>query len=131
MRISEAARLLGVSDDSVRRWIGQGVLAGSEDSSGRKIVDGAELARFVRSRGDSLPAPKGPATSARNRFVGLVTRVTSDTVMSQVELQCGPYRVVSLLSTEAVEELGLAEGSTATASIKATQVVVEAAKSAN
>ena len=124
MRISEAAHLLGVSDDTLRRWVSAGELVASTDDSGRKIIQGDDLARFARERSTSLPAPPGNS-SARNRFTGLVTQVTSDTVMSQVELQCGPYRVVSLMSTEAVRELGLEPGMLAAASIKATHVVVD------
>lgn len=124
IRISEAAELLGVSDDTLRRWITAGELNATTDESGRKVLEGAELAGFARERRTSLPAPPG-MSSARNRFTGLITEVTSDTVMSQVELQCGPYRVVSLMSTEAVRELGLEPGVLATASIKATHVVVD------
>lgn len=124
-RVSEAAQLLGVSDDTVRRWIAHGQLETITDAPGRKRIDGAHLAEFARSRSAAFPSPQGASSSARNRFVGLVTRVTSDPVMSQVDLQCGPYRVSSLMSTEAVEELELAVGVVATATIKATQVVVE------
>ncbi|WP_146339923.1 molybdopterin-binding protein [Nesterenkonia sp. NBAIMH1] len=124
IRISDAAQFLGVSDDTLRRWISAGDLAAQTDDAGRKVVDGAELARFSRRRSAQLPHPEG-ASSARNRFVGLVTQVTSDAVLSQVELQCGPYRVVSLISTEAVRDLGLEPGVVATASMKATNVSVE------
>lgn len=125
-RISQAAGLLGVSDDTVRRWIDSGRLARRPDVSPIE-VDGAELARFAQELGAD-PGSGGRTsggTSARNRLTGLVTNVTSDTVMAQVELQCGPFRVVSLLSAEAVEELGLAPGVLAVASIKATNVVVD------
>lgn len=127
LRISEAAGLLGVSDDTVRRWIEAGRLTASPDPAGRKVVDGADLARFA----EELHADSGPdgshdrRRSARNRFTGLVTRVLSDPVMSQVELQCGPYRVVALISTEAVRDLGLEPGSLATALVKATNVTIE------
>lgn len=127
LRISEAARLLGVSDDTLRRWIEAGRLAATPDPAGRKVVDGAELARFAEELHADV-APDGGhdrRRSARNRFTGLVTRVLSDRVMSQVELQCGPYRVVALISTEAVRELGLEPGSLATALVKATNVTVE------
>lgn len=124
MRITDAAGLLGVSDDTLRRWVASGELAAHTDEAGRKVVDGAELAHFARERRAQMPAPGG-ASSARNRFVGLVTAVASDPVMSQVELQCGPYRVVSLMSTEAVRDLGLEPGVVSTASIKATNVVID------
>ncbi|MGD8214137.1 TOBE domain-containing protein [Aestuariimicrobium sp. Y1814] len=122
IRISYAADLLGVSDDTVRRWIDQGQLTAFPDDSGRQVIDGAELAHFAQERANS-ERPHG--TSARNAFTGLVTKVVSDQVMSSVELQCGPYRVMALVSTEAVKDLGLAPGSIATARIKATNVVVD------
>jgi molybdopterin-binding protein len=124
-RISQAAQLLGVSDDTVRRWIEGGALESGMDDSGRMVVDGAELAAFARSHAGAAPDPSGVGRSARNRFVGLVTAVTTDTVMAQVELQCGPHRVVSLISSEAVRELGLQVGSLAVAVVKATTVIVE------
>jgi len=126
IRIKDAAVYLGVSDDTLRRWIDNGVLASERDEAGRAVVDGLELAHLAR-RNAVLPAdPSEIGRSARNRFVGLVTEVISDTVMSQVELQCGPHRVVSLMSTEAVRELGLEPGSVAVAVVKATTVIVEA-----
>ena len=124
-RIADAARLLGVSDDTVRRWTDGGTLAVSTDASGRKVIAGADLAEFARTQAHATPDPSEVGRSARNRFVGLVTGIRSDTVMSQVELQCGPHRVVSLMSTEAVEELGLEIGSLAVAVIKASHIIVE------
>ncbi|HEY2165888.1 MAG TPA: TOBE domain-containing protein [Jatrophihabitantaceae bacterium] len=125
-RLREAAELLGVSDDTVRRWADSGRLQTSVDDAGRRVVDGAELASFAEQVATPQPQTRSVAReSARNRFVGLVTRVTKDTVMAQVELQCGPYRVVSLMSREAAEELHLKPGARAIASIKSTNVVVE------
>ncbi|MFZ0529842.1 MAG: TOBE domain-containing protein [Propionicimonas sp.] len=127
VRISEAAALLGVSDDTVRRWIEQGRLEVGLDPAGVQAVEGAALAQLLaQSAGalDRLDDGLGHR-SARNHFTGIVTRVISDPVMSQVELQCGPFRVVSLISTEAVRELELAPGSVATAVVKATNVSVE------
>jgi molybdopterin-binding protein len=124
-RFSEAARLLGVSDDTVRRWVDGGLLGSGVDSAGRKVVDGAELARFAKAQATSVADPSEVGRSARNRFVGLVTEVVVDRVMAQVEIQCGPHRVVSLMSSEAVRELGLAPGVLAVAVIKSTLVVVE------
>ncbi|MFO7190823.1 MULTISPECIES: helix-turn-helix transcriptional regulator [Thermocrispum] len=124
-RISEAAQLLGVSDDTVRRWVKAGELTASTDAAGRAVVDGAELAAKARAYAAEVADPSAVNRSARNRFVGLVTDVVSDTVMAQVELQCGPHRVVSLMSSEAVRELGLRPGSLAVAVVKATTVVVE------
>src|SRR3954453_402493 len=91
-RIADAARLLGVSDDTVRRWIDAGTLSVQVDRSTRKGVDGAELAAFARRQASVPPDPAGVHSSARNRLVGLVTAVTSDRVMAQVEMQCGPHR---------------------------------------
>lgn len=126
IRIKDAALYLGVSDDTVRRWIDSGVLSSQQDGSGRTVVDGLELAHLAKQNA-VLPAdPSGVAGSARNRFVGLVTDIVTDKVMAQVELQCGPHRVVSLISSEAVRELGLELGSVAVAVIKATNVMVEA-----
>lgn len=127
VRISDAARFLGVSDDTVRRWISAGTLSATTDASGRKVVEGRELADFSR-RQASAPEPAGPPISARNRFVGLVTAITADRVMAQVELQCGPFRVVSLLSSEAVADLGLEVGSVAVAVIKSTNVIIDTPK---
>jgi len=124
-RISEAARLLGVSDDTVRRWIEARALSVRVDGSNRKVVDGAELAAFARDQATVPPDPSGVRRSARNRLVGLVTAVVTDRVMAQVEMQCGPHRIVSLMSSEAVRELGLEPGVLAVAVIKSTTVVVE------
>lgn len=125
IRIREAAGFLGVSDDTVRRWIDNEVLPATTDAAGRMVVDGVDLARLATEHAAVPTDPSGTASSARNRFVGLVTRVVSDPVMSQVEMQCGPHRVVSLMSTEAVRELGLVPGSVAVAVVKATTVIVE------
>ncbi len=124
-RISEAAGLLGVSDDTVRRLVDTGQLTAINDASGRKSVGGAELAEYARRTAHATNDPSGIGRSARNRFVGLVTKITADTVMAQVEMQCGPHRVVSLMSSEAVTELGLEVGSLAVAVVKATTVIVE------
>jgi molybdopterin-binding protein len=126
LRIRQAAELLGVSDDTVRRWIDQGTLSATQDASGRKVIAGDVLAKFLRSNAPPLPRnPLGVGSSARNRFVGLVTNVITDKVMTHVEMQCGPYTVVSLMSTEAARELKLAPGSIAVAVVKATNVIVE------
>ena len=123
--MSEAAELLGVSDDTVRRWVRAGQLNSGADSAGRKVIDGAELAEFARHQSARPDDPTEVGRSARNRLVGLVTDVIMDKVMAQVELQCGPHRVVSLMSSEAVRELGLRPGVLAVAVVKATQVIVE------
>lgn len=125
IRVKDAAALLGVSDDTVRRWIDQGELTASTDGSNVTVVDGQQLAALAQKQAKPAEDPLGVESSARNRFVGLVTKVVSDKVMSQVEMQCGPYRVVSLMSTEAVEELGLEPGVVSVAVIKSTHVVIE------
>lgn len=126
IRIKDAATFLGVSDDTVRRWIEGGLLPVELDASKRKVIDGRALAEFAQSQATPPPDPSSVQTSARNRLVGLVTKVTSDKVMSQVEMQCGPFRIVSLMSTEAVRDLGLEPGVVAVAVVKATTVIVEA-----
>ena len=125
IRIKDAASYLGVSDDTVRRWIDQGVVESGKDDSGRAVIDGLALASLAREHAVLPDDPSGIGRSARNRFVGLVTDIVMDTVMAQVELQCGPHRVVSLMSSEAVRELGLELGSVAVAVVKATTVIVE------
>jgi molybdopterin-binding protein len=125
LRIRDAASLLGVSDDTVRRWVDSGALPNQTDEHNRMVIAGRALAEFAKAQATPPPDPSAVGRSARNRFVGLVTEVISDTVMSQVELQCGPYRVVSLMSTEAVRELQLEPGKVAVAVIKATTVIVE------
>lgn len=124
VRISEAAELLGVSDDTVRRWVDSGRLPGRRADHGRLVVEGSDLAVLAIELA-TVPAPGAVASeSARNRFRGIVTRVVRDTVMAQVELQAGPFRLVSLMSREAADELGLEPGVVAVASVKATNVVV-------
>src|SRR5882757_7559947 len=124
LRITEAAALLGVSDDTVRRWIEQGRLPSVQDG-GRMAVDGRELASFAQQLAETPEPGNTTAASARNRMRGIVTRVVKDGVMAQVEMQAGPFRVVSLMSREAADELNLEPGVLAVASIKSTHVVVE------
>jgi molybdopterin-binding protein len=121
--ISEAAALLGVSSDTVRRWVDAGRLAAERDEHGHRRVRGAELAAFARTQIEAESA--AGHSSARNRFRGIVTEVIRDAVMAQVELAAGPYRVVSLMSRESADELGLEPGVVAVAVIKSTNVVVE------
>ncbi len=120
--LSHAARLLGVSPDTVRRWSDAGRLPTTTSSGGRRVIAGADLAAFAQSLADE---PETPMTSARNAFPGLVTRVQMDSVVAQVDIQAGPHRVVSLMTREAVEELGLAPGVEVVALVKAPAVVVQ------
>ena len=120
-KVSEAAVLLGVSDDTIRRWADAGrlTLTGSP-----ALIDGVQLATLAQ---ELAAEPSASRSSARNRFTGLVTKVLRDGVMAQVELQAGPFRVVSLISREAADELGLEPGVLATATVKATNVGIELA----
>jgi molybdopterin-binding protein len=123
--VREAAALLGVSDDTVRRWADAGRVALTKGASGRQVIRGTDLLPLLgteSSLAETFPAARA---SARNRFTGIVTAVTRDGVMAQVDLQAGPFRVVSLMSREAADELGLEPGMLASASVKATVVTVE------
>jgi molybdopterin-binding protein len=118
LRIGAAASALGVSVDTLRRWERAGRVTFERRGNMRYIAAG-EVARLLRTR--QLPS----RSSARNRLDGIVVSIKKDGVMAQVELACGPYRIVSLMSREAAEELGLEVGSSARAVIKSTTVVVE------
>ena len=129
-RIAEAAEVLGVSNDTLRRWIDADRVKAAPGDDGRTRVDGADLARLAKSlaeQGGDGPGrvARAGAVSARNRLRGIVTDVKKDAVMAQVEMVCGPYRLVSLMSTEAAEDLGLEPGVLAIASVKSTNVIVE------
>lgn len=123
-RVAQAATLLGVSDDTVRRWIESGRLTAS-GQPGPASIDGAQLAALAQQIATTPELGSTVRESARNRFTGLVTRVVKDAVMAQVDLQCGPFRVVSLMSAEAADDLKLEPGVLAVASVKSTHVVVE------
>lgn len=124
-KIGEVAQLLGVSVDSVRRLADTGRLTTVRTTGGHRVVEGRQLARFMAS----TPIEHKPETtvsrSARNHFPGIVTRVVKDRVAAQVEMQAGPHRVVSLMTREAADELGLAPGMRAVAVVKATNVIIE------
>ena len=130
-RISEAAEILAVSDDTVRRWVDAGRLP-ARQVDGRTAVSGEDLAALAeqlaaRAEASERDRTRAASVSARNRMSGIVTRVRTDAVMAQVEMICGPYRLVSLMSSDAAEELGLRPGVRAIASVKSTNVVVERA----
>lgn len=124
-RISEAAGLLGVSDDTVRRWIDSGRLTAGKDESGRLSVEGADLAGLAREGAPTILDERSGTVSARNRFPGIVTRVEVEGLVALVEIQSGGHRVVSMLTAEAVHELDLQPGDRATAVVKAFNVIVE------
>ncbi|MEV4992441.1 helix-turn-helix transcriptional regulator [Streptomyces niveus] len=125
--IGQAARLLGVSTDTARRWADAGRVATHRDEGGRRLIDGRDLAAFSIEVGQSGNGgdEEVPYTSARNAFPGIVTAVKLGDVAAQVEIQAGPHRLVSLLTREAVEELGFEVGMQATARVKSTSVHID------
>ncbi|ALO06753.1 TOBE domain-containing protein [Streptomyces gardneri] len=127
--IGQAARLLGVSPDTARRWADAGRVATHRDESGRRLIDGRDLAAFSIEIAQSGVGEDDDSstTSARNAFPGIVTAVKLGDVAAQVEIQAGPHRLVSLLTREAVEELGLEVGMRATARVKSTSVHIDRA----
>jgi molybdopterin-binding protein len=126
-RIGQAAELLGVSVDTVRRWVDSGRLEALRSDGGQRLIEGVALSKFARQLPDEHDPDVVVGRSARNRFRGIVTRVIKDKVTAQVEIQAGPHRVVSLMTREAADELELAPGVMAVAAVKATNVVVEIA----
>lgn len=123
--MSEAAELLNVSADTVRRWIDNGSLDASKSENGRRRIKGTSLAGFAQSLHEDSVSTVSSSDSIRNHFTGIVTKVTKDKVMAQVELQAGPYRVVALISREAVDDMGLVPGVMAAAVVKSTNVSIE------
>ena len=123
--LREAAELLGVSVDTMRRWADAGRVATTEDDNGRRGVEGRDLAAFAVAQAGTDDRAAASRSSMRNRFPGIVTRVVRGDVAAQVEVQAGPHRFVSLLTREAVDDLGLEEGDRAVATVKATNVAVD------
>lgn len=124
-RIGQAAELLGVSVDTARRWVDEGRMNASRTEGGRRLIDGVDLAKFAAALTEERDPDVIVGRSARNRFAGIVTRVIKDKVTAQVEIQSGPHRIVSLMTREAADELGLAPGVLAVAAVKSTSVVIE------
>jgi len=123
MRIGEAAEALGVRVETIRRWEREGKLTTTRTSGGQRLVPAAEVARLLSER--RADKPEAVHSSRRNAFPGVVTKVTKDKVSALVEIQAGPHRVVSLITRESADELGLSPGMKATATVKATSVMVE------
>lgn len=121
-RLKEAADLLGVSVDTIRRWADAGRLQTTTDDGGHRSVDGGELAAFAVAQAEQ---PELRRSSIRNRFPGIVTRVVRGDVAAQVEVQAGPHRFVALLTRDAVDDLGLQPGDRAVATVKSTNVAVD------
>lgn len=122
---AQIAELIGVSADTVRRLCDDGTLPSTRDDSGRRLVEGRDLADYLSHRAPAFAVDSDEMHSARNRFTGIVTRVERDRVAALVEIHAPPHRLVSLLTREAVDELDLQPGDLATASVKATNVTVE------
>jgi molybdopterin-binding protein len=128
LKIGQAAELLRVSPDTVRRLIESRQIKTARTTGGQRLIDGAELARYMASQPRSAP-PAVVSESARNRFQGIVTRVTKDGVAAVVEMQAGPHRIVSLMTRDAADDLGLKPGMLAIAAVKSTNVVIELPRS--
>ncbi|MFN8630532.1 MAG: helix-turn-helix transcriptional regulator [Chloroflexota bacterium] len=125
IRVGKAAEMLGVSVETLRRWEGEGRLATTRTDGGQRLVDLAEVTRLLTERRLAVVNRPIVAQSARNRFAGIVTRIERDNVAAVVEVQAGPHRLVSLMTAEAVDDLGLEVGKDAVCVVKATNVIVE------
>ena len=124
LKIGQAASLLALSVDTVRTWIDEGKIPSTRTEGGHRTIAGSDLAVFLSEYSKNSPE-ENKRLSARNRFIGLVTKVTKGDVMAQIEIQAGGNRFVSLISSEAAESMGLEPGVIAAAVVKSTNVVVE------
>jgi molybdopterin-binding protein len=125
IRLGEAAEILGVSPETVRRWVDDGRLPAERSTGGQRLVRREDVARVLADRRRAGQERPIVAQSARNRFPGIVTRIEKDAIVGLVEIQAGPHRVVSLMTAEAVDELGLTVGSEVVGVVKATNVIIE------
>ena len=122
---TQVGDLLGVSPDTVRRWCDEGRLPATRSAGGHRLISGRELARYLTSQAGAYEPASVLGQSARNRFTGIVTRVQRDKLTAVVEIHSGRHRLVSLMTREALDELGLKPGDLATAAVKSTSVIVE------
>ena len=125
LRVGQAAEMLGVSVDTLRRWEAEGRVRMERSAGGQRLVDIEVVTRMLEARRRAVADRPIVAQSARNRFSGIVTRVEHDRIAAVVEVVAGPHRIVSLMTAEAVEELGLKVGDEAVCVVKATNVIVE------
>ena len=128
LRIGQAAELLRVSPDTVRRLVDADQIKTMRSAGGQRQIDGPGLARYMAAQ-PRTDLPQAATESARNHFVGIITRVIKDGVAAQVEIQAGPHRIVSLITRESADERGLKPGVIAVASVKATNVGIELPRS--
>ncbi|OGO53333.1 MAG: hypothetical protein A2V84_07770 [Chloroflexi bacterium RBG_16_70_13] len=126
LRVGEAAEMLGVTVETLRRWEADGRLGVVRSGGGQRLVPVAEVVRLLAERRQANPDPRAATQSARNHFSGVVTRIEADRVAAVVEVLAGPHRIVSLMTAEAVREMGLKVGDPAVCVVKATNVIVEA-----
>ncbi len=127
--VGEAAAVLGVSADTVRRWVDGGLLPATRTAGGRRRIEAVRLARFAKSLYGTTDPSTATHVSARNHLAGIVTKVVKDKVMAHVEMQAGPFRLVALISREAADDMHLSAGTMVTAVVKATNVSLELASS--